>query len=277
MLAAVLAAALMHAGWNAAIKLRLDRQTAVLLLSIVQGGMAALMLWAVALPAAAALPYLLLSAVLHSAYKLVLAAAYHRADMAVVYPLARGFAPCAVAIAAALLLGEVLGPLEIVAVCAIAAGVMLMSLRGGAAGRGLTPEVTALALTTALLTAAYTLVDGQGARLAGSATAFVLWMFALDAVVMTAASLAMRGRAAFSGLAGAAWPGFVAGALSLGSYWIAVWAMTRAPIALVAALRETSVLFALLISALWLGEPLTRWRVLAGLMILAGVVGMRIG
>ncbi|MBV9931445.1 MAG: EamA family transporter [Alphaproteobacteria bacterium] len=268
---AVLFAALLHAGWNALVKLGLDRFSSVLLLALVQGGIALALLPFVAAPAAAAWPWVLLGSCLHTGYKLFLIRAYRHGDLSQVYPLARGTAPLIVAVAGALFLGEAPGVVRAVAVLAIGGGIMLMAGRGG-----LTRVALAWALGTAAFTASYTMADGVGARLAGSVTGFAMWMFALDGLLMLAFGLATRGPAAVSALLPSWRSGAAAGAMSLGSYWIAIWAFTQAPLAMVAALRETSVLFAMLIGLFWLNERIARGRWIAAALILAGIVLMRV-
>jgi drug/metabolite transporter (DMT)-like permease len=268
---AVLAAALLHAGWNAVVKLGLDRFSSVLPLALVQSGLAVALLPFFPAPDVPSWPWLAASALLHTGYKLVLIRAYEHGDLSQVYPLARGTAPLLVALA----LGEALTPARTLAVLAIGLGVVLMAARGGT-GLGSVPfRALVYALGTAALTASYTLVDGVGARLSGSASGFALWMFAGDGLGMLAYALATRGRAAFPALLPAWRAGVAAGAMSLGSYWIAIWAFTRAPIALVAALRETSVLFAMLIAAVVLREKPGPWRWAAAGLIAGGVVLVR--
>ena len=161
------------------------------------------------------------------------------------------------------------------AILLLAAGVFLMSLKGGRLG-DLNRRGVGFALQTSCWIAAYSFVDGYGARINASGPSFVIWMFFLSALAMVVCALFARGRGIVSGLR-QRWPAVLgAVGMSEGAYFIAVWAMTQAPIALVAALRETSVLFAALISVLVLGEPLTRWRVGAALLVVAGVVLMRL-
>jgi drug/metabolite transporter (DMT)-like permease len=268
---AVLFAAALHAGWNALVKLGLDRFSSILFLALVQGGIALLLLPFFGLPPGAAWPWLLAGSALHSGYKLVLIRAYGHGDLSQVYPLARGTAPLIVAVAATLWLGEAMVPARVAAVVAIAGGIMLMAGKGGLTRTGL-----AWALATAAFTAAYTLVDGVGARIAGSASAFTLTLFVLDGLVMLGFGLAARGGGSLVALLPAWRGGVAAGAMSLGAYWIAIWAFTQAPLAMVAALRETSVLFALLIGALFLKESVAPRRWAAAALILAGVVLMRL-
>ena len=179
--AAVLAAAFLHAGWNAVVKVGLDRVSAVLLLSMVQSGLALALLGFFPPPAAVSWPWLAASALLHTGYKLLLVRAYAHGDLSQVYPLARGSAPLLVALVGAALLGETLGPPEALAVLAIALGVVLMALKGGGTDLGsIPPKALAYALGTAVFTASYTLVDGVGARLSDTASGFALWMFVGD-------------------------------------------------------------------------------------------------
>ncbi len=265
----------MHAGWNAIVKIGLDRFSSILLLSMVQGGMALVLLPFFAAPLAAAWPWLAASALLHSGYKLFLIRAYQHGDLSQVYPLARGTAPLIVALVGALFLGESMTAGKTAAVAVIALGVIVMSRNGGGLDR-LPGKALLFALGTACFTASYTLIDGVGARIAETASGFVLWMFAGDALGMTGFALATRGRRTFSTLLPAWRSGIAAGGLSLGSYWIAIWAFTLAPLALVAALRETSVLFAMLIGVFLLGERANPWRWVSAGLILSGVTLMRL-
>jgi len=272
---AVLFAALLHAGWNAVVKQGLDRFSSILVLALFQSAIAALLLPFFAWPAAAAWPWLLTGSLLHTGYKLFLIRAYRHGELSQVYPLARGAAPMIVALAGAVLLGERLSPAGIAAILAIVAGILLMALGGGEALR-LSRAALAWALGTACFTAAYTMVDGYGARLSGTAAGFSLWLFLIDGLLMIAVALATRGPAALAALRPAWRGGLAAGAMSLGSYWIAIWAFTEAPLALVAALRETSILFALLIGLVVLRERIAAARWAAAGLIVAGILLMRL-
>lgn len=273
--AAVLVAALMHAGWNALVKVGVDRFASILLLSIFQSGIAVALLPAFEVPAAAAWPWLIASGLLHTAYKIFLIRAYEHGDLSQVYPLARGTAPLIVALIGALFLGEMISWGGTIAVLAIAVGVMVMSLRGGTDLQAIPRRALIFALATASFTAAYTLVDAVGARLSGTPSGFTMWLFVIDGIGIFVFAAASRGKAAFAGLRSQLRSGFIAGLFSLASYWIAIWAFTQAPVALVAALRETSVLFAMLISVVLLKERANRWRWTAAALILSGVVLMR--
>jgi drug/metabolite transporter (DMT)-like permease len=272
---AILFAALLHAGWNAVVKLGLDRFSSILFLALVQGGIAFLLLPFFGPPAPRSWSWVLLGSALHSGYKLFLIRAYSHGDFSQVYPLARGTAPLIVALAGTFLLGERLSLQAVAAMIAIAAGIMMMAARSGEVER-LSRTALLWALGTAGFTASYTLADGVGARLAGSASGFILWMFVLDGLFMLVYGLVTRGGAALVALLPAWRGGLAAGSMSLGSYWIAIWAFTKAPLALVAALRETSVLFAMIIAVLLLEERVGPWRWAAAALITSGVVAMRI-
>jgi drug/metabolite transporter (DMT)-like permease len=242
---AVLAAAMMHAGWNALVKTGLDRTTSILLLALIQSAISLLLLPFFALPLAASWPWIALSAALHTGYKVFLIRAYAHGDLSQVYPLARGSAPLIVALVGVFALNEGMTAAKLAAVILIGLGVIAMSMRAGDV-EAMPKKALLYALGTALFTASYTLVDGVGARISGTASGFTLWMFVIDGLLMTLYACLVRGRGLFAQARENLGSGVAAGALSLGSYWIAIWAFTLAPIALVAALRETSVLFAML-------------------------------
>lgn len=272
--AAILLAALLHALWNALAKRQAEGRVSVLLVSLCSGLFAAPLLPLVGLPMAAEYPWLALSILLHCGYCLFLGRAYRLGEFGQIYPLARGSAPLVTLLLGALLLGEVPGGLAVAGALVLVSGVLLMAWRGGIR---LAPAALRAVLITALFTAAYTLSDGAGARSAGEPIRYTLWLFALTALMMP---LLMRwqSRTAWRALDLAAWrTGALGGALSLLAYGIVIWAMTQAPIGLVAALRESSVLFAVLLSWCWLGEKLGRVRLWAALVILCGILLIRLG
>jgi drug/metabolite transporter (DMT)-like permease len=272
----VLAAAACHAGWNALLKLNLEPGLSTTLVAIVSGLLAVPFVLVAGLPDAAAWPYVIASVIIHIGYYLALAEAYRHGDLGHVYPIARGSAPLATAIVATLLLGETLGGLSWAGVIVLAAGILLLALRGGRSARLLDVRSMGFALLTSATITGYTLVDGIGARVAGSAAAYSAWLFLGSGAVMTVYGLCRVGRGLGGHLA-ANWSVALGGAaLSMSAYAIAIWAMTVAPIALVAALRETSVLFATLLSTLLLREPWLAARIVATLMVLAGALLLRV-
>ncbi|MBJ7262672.1 MAG: EamA family transporter [Burkholderiaceae bacterium] len=157
------------------------------------------------------------------------------------------------------------------------AGIWLMALRGGRTRGPVDRARLGCAVLTAAFICAYTLSDALGARANGAAVAYSLWLFAVNGAVMAVVLTFLRGPRVFTALQGHWRAGLGGGAMSLGAYTTAIWAMTRAPVAMVSGLRETSVLFAVLIGATVLKEPLRAGRIAACAMILAGVVTMRLG
>ena len=271
----VLLAAAFHASWNALIKFRLDPFLAIVLIAAAAGIVSLPALAFVPVPPLAAWPWLIMSVITHCGYYLGLSAAYRSGDMGQVYPIARGAAPLITAIGTLLLIGESIGTAGFLGVGALSFGVFLMSIRGGRLAT-FDRRAVGFALGSAVATASYSLVDGIGARVNGSGPSFALWMFVGNMLVMQAFALAVKGPAIYRTLP-ATWPTVLAGGLmSMLAYFIVIWAMTQAPIALVAALRETSVLFAGLISLLILKEPFTRWRGAAAIIIVAGVALLRL-
>ncbi|MCY1429477.1 hypothetical protein D9M71_453950 [compost metagenome] len=174
------------------------------------------------------------------------------------------------------LLGDRLGPGELLGLLVLVSGIWLMAVRGARGAARINGSLLGCALMTALFIAGYTLADATGARRNGDALSYSMWLFAVNALVMTVVIAITRGLRTFLQL-GPHWRGGLAGgAMSLAAYSIAIWAMTRAPVALVSALRETSVLFALLIGALILKEPLPPIRLLACGVIALGVSLLRL-
>lgn len=271
---AVLGAALLHAGWNALIKLGRDKLSGMFVMSSAQGLMGLAVLVFLPLPADGAWFWLLLSTLLHSAYKAFLTLAYERGDLSRVYPIARGTAPMLVALAGAVLLADPVSGREYTGIFLVGCGIILMAR--GVFTQGESRRLIPFALASALMTAGYSLADGMGARIAGNATIYVTWMFFLDGILFGLWALWRRGGALVA-IRPRAWGlGVLAGAASFAAYWIVVAAMTRAPIALVTALRETSVLFAVLIGVLFFRERAERGKLVAAGLIVAGVVLTRL-
>ncbi|MEK1904969.1 MAG: EamA family transporter [Pseudomonas sp.] len=273
--AVVMAAALLHAGWNALLKIGLDRYLTASLIQIGAGLVAVLALPFVSQPVAGAWPWIALSALLHIGYNLFLSRAYQYGDLGQVYPLSRGSSPLIVAVLA-LLAGDALSPWQWPGLLVLVAGIWLMAWRGGHTRAPLNQRLLGNALATAACIAGYTLADALGARTNQDAVGYALWLFTVNGVVAALVLTLRRGPGIFLQL-GPHWRGGLAGgAMSMLAYSLVIWAMTQAPIALVSALRESSVLFALLIGYLFLHEPLPRPRLLACCVIVAGVALMKL-
>jgi drug/metabolite transporter (DMT)-like permease len=274
--AAVLFAAACHAGWNATIKGGLDPLATTVLISIGAAIVAAVFLPVVGLPAAAAWPWCGASVLIHLAYFASLIESYRAGDMGQVYPIARGSAPLMTALVTTAFIGERLGVLGWSGIVLLVAGVIWLSLRGGRDLARLDKKAVGFALFTAVTICAYSVVDGLGARHAGSANAYSVALFVGIGPIMAIYALIRRGPEVIAAM-GRHWGlGLAGGTLQLGAYGIAIWAMTVAPIAIVAALRETSVLFGALIAIVFLKEPLRASRVAAALIIVAGLTLIRL-
>lgn len=272
---AVLAAAAMHAGWNAVVKAGADRLTTMTIVSLSSGTLSALFLPFVVWPAGPVWYWLGASTLLHTGYKIFLLRAYAAGDLVQVYPLARGTAPLIVAVVSVIFLSDGVTLSLFTGIAILVAGIWLMALRGGAGVRRLNRSAVLAAFGTSCFIASYTLVDGIGAREAASALSFAVYLFVLDGLLMGVFYVQQRGFTRIR-VPPRTWAsGGIGGALSLGAYWIVIWAMTQAPIAAVAALRETSVLFAVAIATVVMKEKLTAWRIAAALLITGGVGVLR--
>jgi drug/metabolite transporter (DMT)-like permease len=270
--ALVLGSALLHAGWNAIIK---SSRNVLLDTALVAAGAAILALpltGFAGLPASASWPYLGASAVIHVAYFSTLAAAYRLGDLSHAYPLMRGTAPLLVALFGVALLDERPGASMWLGIVLISAGILSLGLlQRGRAHRG----ATLWALANAAIIASYTLVDGTGARLSGAPAGYVAWLFWLQGLLFVALVAVVRKRAALVYF-GRHWRRGLGGGLCLlSAYAIVLWAMTQAPIAAVAALRETSVIFAALLGSLFLHEHFGRQRLIAACAVALGIVALR--
>jgi drug/metabolite transporter (DMT)-like permease len=274
-LAAVLGAAFLHAAWNAAIKVGTSRLGAMVLLSFGEVAIGLCVAAFFPLPAPEVWPWIAASSCAHFCYKFFLAYAYERGDLSRVYPIARGTAPMIVALVGGLFfLTDTLSAQEYAGIFILGLGILAMAQGVFAAGedRRLLP----FAFGSALATASYTMIDGTGARVAGNAVQYIAWVFVVEGALFVIGMLMLRGRAVIPS-GGRAWSlGMFAAAASYGAYAISVWAMTKAPIAVVAAVRETSILFAVLIGWAVFGERLSRGKVIAAVLIVGGVIVTRL-
>ena len=266
---AVLAAALIHASWNAAIKTGANKQTSMLILTLGQGLLGFLVVIWRPLPAADVWPWLIASGFVHMVYQLFLAYAYEQGDLSRVYPISRGSAPLMVLIFSLFFLADDITGTELAGVFVLGLGIVLMAR--GAFTSGENRRLIPFALGAACATAAYTVIDGLGARIAGDPVSYVGWLLLLSGCFYLPVVLGLKGRRILRASRRDWARGMFAAAASLIAYGIAVWAMTQAPIALVAALRETSILFAVLIGWIVFGEKMNRGKAAAAALIMAGV------
>lgn len=271
--AAILFAAFLHASWNALIKRDRDATIATIGVAAAAAAISLCLLPFLAMPARASWPFLAVSVVAESAYYLMIARLYRGADLSLAYPLMRGTAPLLVTLVDTLLFGEVLSTTAYFGIAGISAGVFLIA---GAKGHASRPQTILQALGIAFVIAFYTLVDGFGVRRSASPVAYTLWIFLFTGALVAVWGMLHHRAALLDSLRRNPWPSLIGGGCTLVSYAIALWAMTRAPIAAVAALRETAILFAILISMFWLKEGWTARRGLAALLLTAGAVVIRL-
>lgn len=274
-MAVVLFAALLHAGWNALVRSSQDTFADTVFMV---GGAA---LWAACLlpllpmPAPASWPWLGASTLIHVVYFSLVALAYRGGELGLAYPLMRGSAPLLTALAATQLLGERLSPGAWTGIVLIGGGILLLASDARRRGH-LHLGSAALALANGAVIACYTLIDGRGVRLSGTAFGYTAWMLLLTGLALALLFCLRRGRPDLARLRGSGQRALIGGAGTLASYTLVLWAMTRAPIALVAALRETSVVFALLIAAGVLKETVSRLRLAAIVVVGAGAIALRL-
>jgi drug/metabolite transporter (DMT)-like permease len=273
---AVLLAAAMHASWNALVKGSGDPVTGMVAVVVGHAPLAGLLVLLSPMPAPESWPYIVAGAALHIGYQIVLIVAYRLGDLTQVYPIARGSAPIIVALVSVGFLGVVLSGLELAAVLIIGCGIMSMVLARGSDGLH-NPRAAMAALGTGLFIASYSLVDGLGARLAGTPFGFYGWLSLINASVFTLMVLFWRPQILRDMLGKATRQFYIGGSVSFAAYAIVTWAFTQAPIALVTALRETSIVFALLIGVFVLSEKLNLMKVLSTMLTLSGAVLMRLG
>lgn len=270
----VLVAALLHATWNAVVKGGADKHLGMTAVVIGHIPISIVAIIFVPLPGLASWPYFLAGIVLHIGYQLFLLNSYRIGDLTQVYPIARGTAPILVALVSVLVLGVTLSKSQLLPVFMIAIGIMSLSLvrqRDGLRN----PRAAALAFVTGCFIAGYSLNDGLGARAAGTAVGFYAWLSLVNAVLFAGIMRVMKpgllsrvtteGRRAF----------LFGGPASFAAYALVVWAFTQAPIALITALRETSIIAALLIGVFFLKERLDLAKVTSTVITLTGAILLR--
>jgi len=275
---AVLFGALLHASWNALIKAGTDKALDTALVHFM-GALVALplMLW-FGLPARAAWPYIGASLVIHIGYYIALVGAYRHGELGLTYPIMRGFAPLLVTLGSSAVIGEAPSAAAWAGTLGITLGATLVGLAHP--GEALHHrKALAFAFANAVIIAAYTFVDGLGVRASGDALRYVFTLFVLDGVAYPLIVWVRRGRegrVVIMAYARRRWAvAALGGAASIGSYAIALWAMTRAPVASVAALRETSVLFAAVLATVLLGERFGWQRAAGTAVVVGGVMALR--
>jgi drug/metabolite transporter (DMT)-like permease len=264
--ALVLCAALLHASWNAILRGGSDRYWSIVVICATSVVVALPVVALSPLPARGAWPFLAISTILQDLSCLLLVRGYRDGDLAQVYPIARGSSPLMVTLGAVIVAGEHPSAVTLSGIALISGAILILALEKARP----TPATLAVALSIGATIAAYTLSDGLGARRSGNVTAYTAWLFLIQGSSMPLLFAATRGWPTMAWPSADTWKAVVGGVFGLIAYGVAVWALSIAPMGRVSALRETSVLFAVVIGALFLKERPTPARILAAAMIAAG-------
>ena len=267
----VLLAAALHAGWNTLIKIGGDRVAVMAFVTLAGSLISLLALPFVDPPDPASWPLLALTILLHTAYHFFLPIAYDHGDLGEVYPIARGSAPLLVTLGAVLFAGELLSPIALTGVFCLATGVMALTF-DRTTGVSKKPKAIGYALATGACIASYTVVDGLGARQAGSILGFAVWMTIGDGLLTFLLALIWKRGEIWRVARANLLTGCAGGAMQVGAYWLIVWALAVAPLGLVSATRESSVLIVALISTFVLKEGFGVWRFVSACLITLGLM-----
>ena len=266
---AVLIAALLHAGWNALVKTGNNKQTAMLILTLAHAFFGLCLIPFLPMPQGEVWIWLLASGFTHMFYQLFLGFAYERGDLSRVYPIARGGAPMIVLTVSVLFGVDTLRGFDFLGILVLGLGILLMAR--GVFNSDEDHKLIFLAVGSACATACYSLIDGLGARVMGDALAYVSWLLIFSAIFYTPVIFFLRGRSVLPQNSSQISVGLLTGFASFVAYAIIVWAMTQAPIALVTALRGSSILFAMIFGWFFFREQMGLSKVLAGIMIVIGI------
>lgn len=269
---ALLAAAALHAGWNALVRRDSDRDASAVAVAAGSAVVGIVLLPFLAAPAPAAIPYILASSALQMIYYLLVGLAYRSGELSIVYPIMRGLAPVLASIISAFFIEPAAASLI------IGAGVLGLGIISlGAEGLRKSRAGIGAALLNACVIAAYTIVDGLGARASEAPASYTAWILFGGGIATVAWRLWLRGAPLARAIVQRAGLGIAGGVMGFAAYGIALWAMTLAPIGAVAAVRESSVLFATALGAIVLHEKFGPWRWLSTALVLAGLVIVKLG
>jgi len=259
----------LHAFWNAVVKGAGDKTIVLGLIALGHVVPGLVIVSVMPLPGWETVPYIIASTVIHWGYYFLLNIAYRTGDLSIVYPIARGLAPVLIALGAQVWVGEYLPRMAWGGIFCVSAGIMVLT--GGAFRRGVHLTGLAAAFGAAIIVASYSIVDGVGVRLSHSAVGYIGWLFVAELVVAVfifgtrmdrLRALPMR----------TLWLGFFGGVVSGAAYGLVLYAKTLAPLGVVSALRETSVIFAAMIGVMWFGEGPKRNRLLAAAIVAIGIM-----
>ena len=271
----VIFAAILHASWNALAKKSSEPLFGIGSFRLVCAAMALCCIPFVELPARESWWALVLSTLVHSAYYFTAASSLKTADLSQVYPLYRGISPLLVAALSAWFANEWLNGIQWLAIVIITTGLLSIAWHPDIRGR-LSRQALYWGLTTSVLIATYTVVDGMGVRVAGNPLSYIFWLFALEAIPIGAYLFLLKRREFYTYLVENYKTSIAGGVASAVAYGLVIYAMSLGAIALVSSLRESSVIFAAIIGSLFLGEPFGRRRILASCLVVIGVIVIRL-
>jgi drug/metabolite transporter (DMT)-like permease len=273
-IAIVLGAAFLHALWNAVVKGAGDKTIVLGLIALghVVPGIVVVIL--VPPPGWAVWPYVVASTVIHWGYYYFLNVAYRLGDLSIMYPIARGLAPVMITLGAQVWIGETVPPLAWAGILTVSGGIMVLT-RGVFSG-ALPKAGLMAALAVAVMVASYSLVDGVGVRLSNNALAYVGWLFVFE-IIVAAFIFSTRFERLRAVSPRVIALGFLGGVISGTGYGLVLYAKTLAPLGLVSALRETSVIFAAMIGVLWFGEGPRGNRLIAAGIVAVGIIVIGLG
>ncbi|EBA13009.1 EamA family transporter [Roseobacter sp. CCS2] len=267
----ILLAAALHAGWNALIKVSGDRVAVMAVVTLAGSVLSLFALPFVESPDPASWPLLVMSILIHTGYHFFLPIAYDNGDLGQVYPIARGSAPILVTLGAFVFAGEHINPVALMGILCLSVGVMALTFDDGKVSK-INSKALMFALLTGICIATYTIVDGLGARQAGSALGFAVWLTIGNGLLTILIAFIWKRNEIIEVARNNAVTGIAGGAMQVGAYWIIVYALTVAPMGMVSGLRETSVLFAALISTFLLKEGFGVWRFVSACLVTFGLI-----
>ena len=264
----VLSAALLHAVWNALVKGSDDKAIVLGLISLGHVIPGLFIVMVVPLPPIESVPYIIASTIIHWVYYYLLNTAYRIGDFSIIYPIARGLAPVLIALGSQIWIGEKLPILAWTGILTVSGGIMILT-RGSFSG-AIPPSAIVAAVGVALAVTAYSLVDGLGIRISGNALSYIGWLFVNEIFVAAFIFFSQFKRLRVVSVR-TLYIGFAGGVISGLAYAMVLYAKTLAPLGIISALRETSVIFAAIIGVIWFKEGPRNQRLFAALIVVVGI------
>ena len=268
-------AAVLHSAWNGMVKKHKDKVISVSAIVFGHVPMAIVVMLFVPLPTIESVPYIILSALIHQGYQWYLISAYKIGDLTKVYPIARGTGPIIATLISIGLLGVLIEKFQIISIVLISFGIILLGLLGKSSLKN--KKAIFYSLVTGFFIGLYSLIDGYGARISLAPLSFLGWSFILNAMIFPFTLKFMNYSNVFRHVMKEAKHIFwIGGTISYIVYAIIVWGFTKAPIPLVGALRETGIIFSIIIGIFFLKEKISIYKIISIILIFLGIVGLKI-